>query len=183
MDNSNASGKNNMTFDIETWSKELMDSLKSYRRDIMRWEDESKANDSVEVLEQEMSERLPSHCNSLMDRAYFGDSITPEEVFKASQEEAEKDLKAGLLGFKTLGLIDDPDFVVASWKRLGVRCNIIAGDCVTTYEVTEQDGYNSVMFPEIKKKFGENIFKQMREFEMFELYLQDIERINKKGAK
>lgn len=86
----------------------------------------------------------------------------PEEIHQSSRQRAEADLKEGILGRRTFGLIRSPDLLKQAYEEKGVRCVIIAGDCVDSQIVADAEGYNSVMDPAILRKYPA-FFQEVRQ--------------------
>lgn len=84
-----------------------------------------------------------------------------EEVERESQQQAEQDLKNGILGFRTLGLIDHPNLLVKVYKDEGIELNIVAGDFVCEQDLVNMNAYNKITQPEIEKRFGKDTFSYL----------------------
>lgn len=87
------------------------------------------------------------------------------EFYQKGQKEASVDLEANKLKIKTLGR---PVSWFQEWREILLNeYNIdivrIAGCLVSDEEIDYLNGYNSVSEPEIKKRFGENVFKDTLE--------------------
>ncbi len=86
----------------------------------------------------------------------------PDEIREVAKKLAEQDLKEGKLRIRTFGLIRSPRFLKQAYAEKGIELEIIAGDNITSCDEAHAAGYNEVMNPEIKKRFGENVFDEIR---------------------
>ena len=76
--------------------------------------------------------------------------------------DAKRDLAKGTFAVETMGLRRSDSFERDEIlrQRHGIETRVVAGCVVTEELVAHMEGYNSVMKPEIRRRFGQDVFER-----------------------